>query len=145
MKKYYPLFFLESSESIITNQDKKDLIFNARNLKYQANNISTNYLNYKVAYHRDSDIQLYNICASMFHSILKLSSLEYKCYFQLKRINIIESIDNLVKNMPDFYDGRNDDYSMVFTITEFIRYFSDDKNKNEFIEYCDKIIEELDS
>lgn len=33
LKKYYPSFVPESPEPIITNQDKKDLIFSASNLK----------------------------------------------------------------------------------------------------------------
>lgn len=76
----------------------------------------------------------------MLNSILELCWLRYKYYFQLKDNDIIKPINNLVKNMPDFYDGRNDDYSMICTIMNFIEYFSDNKNKNKFIKYCTKII-----
>lgn len=144
LKKYYPSFFLESSESIITNQDKKDLIFNAIGLKSQVENIS-NYSNYIVGCECDSDDQVYNICACIFHAVSELCRLRNKWCLKLNKNNIIKLINNLEKNIPDFYDGRYDECSKVFTITEFIRYFSDAKNKNKFIEYCDKIIEELDS
>lgn len=139
LKKYYPDFF---DDSIIPIKYRNELISSANLLKQQADNLSCNYSNYRVAYNYDDDVTAYNICVSMINAASRMSQLQGQWYLQLKNAGIIKPIKKIIKDMPSFYDESTDGTggAMVCTIKEFITYFSDIDKKKNFFSLCNKII-----
>ncbi|WP_458397531.1 hypothetical protein [Anaerotignum sp.] len=139
LKKYYPHFF---ADSIVPLECKNELISNANILKKQAENLSCNYSNYRVAYHYNNDVIVYNICVCMMKAILRLSQLHDQWYLQLKAAHITTPIEKIIRDMPNFYDENSDGTggAMVCTIMDFLACFSDTDKKDKFISRCNKII-----
>lgn len=139
LKKYYPHFGVDFRVPL---ECKNELISNANTLKQQAEILSCNYSNYKIAYQYNDDVAVYNQCVCIFNAALRLNQLHDQWYFQLKEERITTPIENLIKNMPSFHDENADGTggAMVCTIMDFLSYFSDVDKKEKFISRCNKII-----
>lgn len=139
LKKYYPYFF---DDSIIALECRNELISNANILKQQAENLSCNYSSYRVAYRYNDDVMVYNICVDMYNAALRLSQLHAQWYLQLKDVGITPLIENIINNMPCFYDESTDGTggAMVCTIMDFRTYFLNTDKKEKFICQCNTII-----
>lgn len=141
-RKYYPSFFENTQVPVIA---LNEIISNLSTLKSVAYNLNFNYSRYKVAYHQQNDIDLYNHCVVMFNSALQVRGLKDKWYLQLKKIGVIDIIEEIISSMPDFHDA-NEDYTgatMVYTLTNYLGYFCSDENTTKFIKSCENVVEEL--
>lgn len=139
LQKYYPDFFVNT---LVPIEVRNELISNAKILKQQAENININYVDYRVCYRYEDDCNVYNVCVSMVNAAIRMSQLLDQFYIQLHNCSIAILIEKLTKNMPEFIDENSDGTggAMVYTITNFINYFSNEKEKNEFVKRCNKII-----
>lgn len=139
LQKYYPYFF---TDSIIPLEYRNEIISCAYILKQQADNLSCNYSNYRVAYHYNDDAMMYNFCVGMMNAAIRLFQLHDQWYLQLKNARIASPIEKIVKNMPSFYDESTDGTggAMIYTIMDFRSYFLDIDKKEKFICRCNKII-----
>ena len=136
LQKYYPIFFNNCSISI---EIKNELISNTKTLIEGVEILSNS--ERKCQY--DYNVSIYNICILILNSTIRLSQLYDAYYLQLKKGEIGIFIENIKKSIPEFYDETLDGTggAMICTIGNFWDYFKQPENKNEFINYCEKIIE----
>ena len=138
VQKYYPDFF----NGLIPVGEQNLLISTAFTLKKIAEGFNQNYKDYRVAYQYNDDVAIYNQCVEMAISVSELYRLHDLWYVQLKNKKIIKPIEKLIESMPAFHDENNDGSggSMVYTITNFLTFFSDDERVGQSMGRCDKII-----
>lgn len=143
LKKYYPYYFLDDRVPV---KYKNELISIVNALKRQAQVFRQNYSNYRVAYHYNNDILIYNQCVSMYNAAIRLKQLQDQWYFQLKEKKLIKPIKNLIDSMPGVHDENLDGTgaAMICTITDYCSYFSDIENQIQFVRRCNKIIERIE-
>jgi hypothetical protein len=141
---YYPSFYY-SQEIPITAQNK--IISNTKLLKNAAQNIYDDYSNYSIAKYYDPDCVLYNQYVSMMNAANDLLKVKDQWYKQLQENKIASSIENLINNIPKFYDESMDGTgaSMVYTLTNLLEYFTDKDKHREFIMLCNKIIKRTEN
>lgn len=132
LKKYYPLLLPNTSLPI---DIKNQLIANARTIKEQVSALSCLSIGY-------NDEITYNKCVDIFLAACELARLRNDWYLQIKSARIDTPIDKIINHMPEFYNATTDWTcgAMVYTITNFLTYFSDATQKDRFISQCDKII-----
>lgn len=140
LQKYYPDFFVNT---LVPIEVRNELISNAKILKQQAEYINTNCIHYRACYRYEDDCNFYNVCVSMENAAIRMSQLLDQFYIQLHNCCISIQIEKLIKEIPEFFDENSDGTgcTMVYTITNFINCFSNEKVKDEFIKLCNEIIE----
>ncbi|MCC0693430.1 hypothetical protein [Clostridioides sp. ZZV14-6387] len=99
---------------------------------------------YKVAYNQKSDTELYNFCVDTQITYENLQQLKNQYYSQLSKIDIVETVEEIINSRPVFYDENKDGTgtSMVSTLHEHIQNFTK-YNINELVENCNKVIKEI--
>ena len=137
--KYYPQFAGDSSVPI---EYRNGLISNATMLKQEIQRLNFDFSQYRPAYQYANDCAVYSMCVSVMNAMLKLYQIRQQWYIQLEEKHITGYIDKIVENMPSFYDEANDGtgMAMLYTITEFLKYFADVEKTEMFVDYCDEII-----
>lgn len=140
LQKYYPDFFVNT---LVPIEVRNELISNAKILKQQAEYINTNCIHYRACYRYEDDCNFYNVCVSMENAAIRMSQLLDQFYIQLHNCCISIQIEKLIKEIPEFFDENSDGTgcTMVYTITNFINCFSNEKVKDEFVKLCNEIIE----
>lgn len=146
LHKYYPHFFENTQIPVMV---LNEMISNLTSLKDVAQNFHDHYGNYRVAYHQQDDIALYNQCAEMFIAAVRLNDVKKQWHLQLQKINAANVIEKIIKNIPDFHDENQDGSgsTMIYTIGNFLDYFCFNENADEnyvkFIKQCNKAIKKL--
>ena len=139
MYKYYPQFAVDSRVPI---GYRNGLISNATMLRQEIKSLNSDFSQYRPAYQYADDCAVYNTCVSVMNAMLKLYQIRQQWYIQLEEKHITGYIDKIVENMPSFYDEANDGtgMAMLYTITEFLKYFADVEKTEMFVDCCDEII-----
>lgn len=103
------------------------------------------YKDYRVAYHTNNDIMLYNECVEMFNAVLKINDFKDKWYIQLHEKKILKVMEEIIKSVPDFHDATQDwtGCTMIYTLTNYLQAYSSDEFTESFIKKCNKIIKEI--
>lgn len=143
MRKYYPTF---CDNMHIPVSERNRMIENIKIIRSETKKFHDHH-NHKLGYNTANDIYLYNLCVSIFTATAGLSGLQGQLYMQLQEIDVVDVIDNIIKNVPDFYPELQNGYGiqMIYTISGFQAYFCLDNNLNTFIEYCDKALQKIKS
>lgn len=125
--------------------DINKIISSINTLKKIAEYFNSSCTEYKVLKNEESDIDLYNLCISMHNTSRELKSLKDKYYLQLKKIGIIDTIENILDSLPYIHDA-SDDWTgsyMIVTIYDYLKYFCKDSNATMYINRCKQVIKEL--
>lgn len=138
-KKYYPNLFFEDNNSVPI-ECKNELREDADNIK--------GFVEWLVVLYNENNIsRTYNRCVVIYTSVVHLVNLSQKYYYQLKESGIIDCIEKLAENIPEFFEATDDDLvgvKMLMTINRFLDYFSEKNNQEMFISCCDEIIKKTD-
>lgn len=143
---YYPNLFENTQIPIMV---LNEMISNLAILKDTAQSFNERYKNYRVGYHQQDDISLYNHCAEMFVAAAKIYGLKNQWLLQCQKIGASDIIEKIIRNVPDFHDENQDGTgaTMIYTIGNFLDYFcldkSSDENSFKFIKHCNKVIKKL--
>ena len=137
--KYYPQFAVDSRVPI---GYRNELISNVIMIRKGITRLNPDFSQYRPAYQYADDCTVYNTCVSVMKAMLKLYQIQQEWYLQLEEKHITGYIDKIVENMPKFYDEANDGtgMTMIYTITEFLKYFTDVEKTEMFVKWCDEII-----
>lgn len=140
-KKYYPDFFIDTGIPVM---EINQIISNLNILISSAQSFNE-HKDYRVAYHENNNIILYNQCVAMFNAALNINAFKDKWYMQLQEKKILGMIEEIVKSIPDFHDATQDwtCSTMIYTLTNYLRDYSSDEFTESFIKKCNKIIKKI--
>lgn len=139
LRKYYPQL-LHSTALPLEIQNR--LISDALSLQEQVSELSCIPMAYTPGYNYSTDRVIYNKCVAVFNVTCELVQLRNQWYLQLENAHLLMPIQNIVNQIPDFHDESADGSgtSLICTIRNFLAYFSDPVNIDEFIGCCNTII-----
>lgn len=139
LKKYYPL---KDDDNELPIKDKNNIIGDAITISKAVKYVFESGSLCSPGYDEAKDIDVYNICVQIYNAVSDLQRKQKEYYLQLNKVEVVNSIDKLAFNLPDFYDENNDNMgtAMLCTILDYKEYFSKEKNVRRYSEWCDKII-----
>lgn len=145
LKKYYPSLLLYTDTTAISLKDLNKICDCVNNLIKQANEFHNNYKTYAVAYSEESDLDLYNYCVTMERNILTIRHISRIWYNQFNAIGIMENVNYITEQAPEFYDAKNDlsGSNLIYTVSNFCSYFKNKKSAQTYIMHCNTILEQL--
>lgn len=143
LKKYYSHI---DDDTEIPIKDRNDIIENAEAIKKAVKYIAQRCSSYSPGYNEQRDTDIYNICVQIYNAVLHLNRKQAQYYLQLKAIQVVNAINELTSNLPDFYDEYTDGTgcSMICTISDYKEYFLKDENSQRYIKWCEKIIKKIE-
>lgn len=142
IEKYYPHFFKAPQIPVM---ERNEIISNCNTLISMAQ-IFNEKKDYRVAYHYENDIILYNHCVEMFNAACSIYHFKDKWYIQLKEKKIVDIIEKVLKSIPDFHDATNDitGATTIYTLTNYLSGYRSDEDTERFIKNCKKIIKQME-
>ena len=127
---------------------RNKIIADAKTMKQGAEYLREIGSTYKPATIEGDDIDVYNVCVSIYNACGDLVYIEGQNHLQLKTLGLDKLIFDLHGMIPDFYDATNDytGAQMIATNSDYMNYYSSDEGMR-FIKKCKKlikIVEELE-